>query len=331
MANNSWIQASRRGIYITPGDFWIDPNFSAPRALITHGHADHARSGHSAVMATRETLRIMEERYGGGWEEQPASYGETTRIGEVEVRFVPAGHILGSAQIVVDYQGQRVVFSGDYKRRADPTCAPFEVVPCDIFVTEATFALPVFRHPPVEHEIRKLLDALEDEDVGSVLVGAYSLGKAQRVIMELRAAGHHAPIYYHGAMAKLCALYQEVGLDLGDIRPVAGTDRKLMAKHIIIAPPSALNDRWSRNLPEPLTAMASGWMGIRQRARQRTVELPLVISDHADWDELTRTIEEVNPRELWITHGRDDALMRWCELGQRKARPLDIGGREEED
>ncbi|MGD9809778.1 MAG: ligase-associated DNA damage response exonuclease [Sphingobium sp.] len=333
--SGSWIVPSRDGIYVEPGDFWIDPSVPKPRALVTHGHADHARSGHGAVMATAETLGIMAVRYGEATGGQAAAYGETTRIGDVEVRFVPAGHIMGSAQIVLDYAGakgtERVVVSGDYKRRADPTCPPFEPVACDIFVSEATFALPIFRHPPMSQEIKKLLAALRDNAERCVLVGAYALGKAQRLIMELRAAGYHETIWLHGAMQKLCDLYRDFGCDLGDLSLVTPENKKSLRGALILCPPSALNDRWSRGLPDPLTAMASGWMGIRQRARQRNVELPLVISDHADWEELTATVEEVDPAELWITHGRDDALSRWCELHQRKARPLDLAGRDEED
>ncbi|MBB6124244.1 putative mRNA 3-end processing factor [Sphingobium subterraneum] len=327
----SWIKPFPQGIYVEPGDFWIDPSAPVDRALVTHGHADHARSGHKAVMATSGTLAIMAVRYGEAGVTQVADYGTQQRVGDVDVRFVPAGHVLGSAQIVLEHQGERVVVSGDYKRRPDPTCAPFEPVPCDIFVTEATFGLPVFRHPDTVDEIAKALATLADNPDRCVLIGAYALGKAQRVIMELRAAGHDAPIYLHGAMQKLCDLYREFGCDLGDLRPVTAQNKADLRGAIILCPPSALNDRWARALPDPVTAMASGWMRIRQRARQRNVELPLILSDHADWDELTQTIRQVDPGEVWITHGREDALLRWCALHQRRARALDLVGREDED
>ncbi len=151
------------------------------------------------------------------------------------------------------------------------------------------------------------------------------------MIAELRGAGWDAPIYIHGALERMCALYAAHGVDLGELRLVSETDKVAMAGQIVIAPPSALNDRWSRRLPDPVTAMASGWMRVRQRARQRMVELPLVISDHADWDELTATIAEVNPKESWITHGSEDGLLRWCELTQRKARALHLVGRDLEE
>ena len=326
----SWIDPRPEGIYIPAADAWIDPSRPKPRALVTHGHADHARGGHGAVLATAATLAIMDARY-GPQNGQPISYGETVTIGDVAIRFVPAGHVLGSAQIVLDHAGERIVVSGDYKRRPDPTCAPFEPVPCDVFVTEATFALPVFRHPDTGSEIGRLLASLHGNPDRCVLVGAYALGKAQRLIRELRDRGHADPIYLHGAMQRLCDLYVAFGVDLGTLVPAAGIKAAEMRGHIVVAPPSALNDRWSRRLPDPITAMASGWMRVRQRARQRNVELPLVISDHADWDELTETLIELAPGEVWITHGREDALAHWCMTRQIKARALELAGREDED
>jgi putative mRNA 3-end processing factor len=326
----NWIEPFPEGIYVKPADAWVDPSEPKERALVTHGHADHARGGHGAVWATPETLAIMDVRY-GQQSANPVAYGETVRMGEVEVSFVPAGHVLGSAQIVLDYRGERVVVSGDYKRRPDPTCAPFVVVPCDIFITEATFGLPVFRHPDTGAEIDRLLNRLRHEQGRCVLVGAYALGKAQRVIAELRLRGHHEPIFYHGAMERLCNLYETLGVPLGELRPVAGAKKDELVGRVIICPPSALNDRWSRRLPDPVTAMASGWMRVRQRARQKNVELPLVISDHGDWDELTRTITEVAPKEVWITHGREEALMHWCMLHQVKSRELHLVGREDDE
>ncbi|NMN05803.1 MULTISPECIES: ligase-associated DNA damage response exonuclease [unclassified Novosphingobium] len=329
----AWIRPEPQGIYLPPADAWIDPAHAVARALVTHGHADHARGGHGQTVATAATLAIMGLRYGvmpeGG---RVVDYGGSMDLdGGIRATFVPAGHVLGSAQILLERDGQRVVVTGDYKRRPDPTCAPFEVVPCDVFITEATFGLPVFRHPPIDEEIARLREALAAHPQRCVLVGAYALGKAQRLIAELRRAGHDAPIFLHGAMERMCGLYREWGIDLGDLRPVAGVAKADVMGHIVVCPPSALNDRWSRRLPDPITAMASGWMRVRQRARQRNVELPLVISDHADWDELTATITQVNPAETWITHGREEALLRWCALHQRPARALALVGYEDED
>jgi putative mRNA 3-end processing factor len=327
----SWIDPQPMGIYIPHADLWIDPSRPVPRALITHGHADHARAGHGHVWATPETLAIMHVRYGAQDDATLMPYGDVIEEAGVRISFHPAGHVLGSAQIRLEYQGKVVVISGDYKRRADPSCVRFEAIPCDVFITEATFALPVFRHPDTPSEVRKILAAQAANPDRCVLVGAYALGKAQRVILELRDLGYDGPIYIHGALEKLCALYADHGLPLGDIRPVAGTDKASLSGQIILAPPSALADRWSRRLPDPITAMASGWMRVRGRARQRGVELPIILSDHADWDELTDTILELRPREVWITHGRDDALIHWCETRQIKARALALVGREDED
>jgi putative mRNA 3-end processing factor len=274
----------------------------------------------------------MELRYATRDGATPVAYDETIRLpGGVDATFIPAGHVLGSAQILLEHAGERVVVTGDYKRRADPTCPPFEVTPCDVFITEATFGLPVFCHPPVAREIARLLKALHDHPDRCVLVGAYALGKAQRLIAELRAAGHIEPIYLHGAMERMCRLYEDFGVALGELRLVSDHSKDELRGAIVVCPPGALNDRWSRRLPDPITAMASGWMRVRQRARQRNVELPLVISDHADWGELTRTITEVDPAETWITHGREEALLRWCQLHQRRARALALVGYEDED
>jgi putative mRNA 3-end processing factor len=330
----AWIEPRREGIYIPSADAWIDPSTPQERALVTHGHADHARGGHGAVLATRETLAIMGVRY-GPQHGQPVVYGETVTLGDVTARFVPAGHVLGSAQIVLEHANsnglERIVVSGDYKRRADPTCAPFEPVPCDIFVTEATFGLPVFRHPDTGAEVDRLLESLHANPERCVLVGAYALGKAQRLIAELRLRGHDLPIYLHGALERLCGLYEEMGVDLGQLVSATAASKEQLRGKIVLAPPGALNDRWSRRLPDPITAMASGWMGVRQRARQRNVELPLVISDHADWDELTATIAELAPSEVWVTHGREEALVHWCMTRQISARALDLVGYEDED
>ncbi|MBS7669806.1 ligase-associated DNA damage response exonuclease [Croceicoccus gelatinilyticus] len=328
----SWLKPDPHGIFVEPCNAWIDPSKPVETALVTHGHADHARGGHGAVFATRETLAIMNLRYGGAGREVTVPMREPVELGcGVTATYFPAGHVLGSAQILLEHAGERVVVTGDYKRRPDPTCEPFEVVPCDIFITEATFGLPVFKHPPIAGEMRKLLDAREQRPEGCVAVGAYALGKAQRVICELRRAGYHDPIYLHGALEKMCGLYEELGVPLGELRSATGIRKDELKGEIVLCPPSALNDRWSRRLPDPVTAMASGWMRVRQRARQRNVELPLVISDHCDWDELTQTIREVDPAETWVTHGREEALLRWCQLNQRRARALAMVGYEDED
>jgi putative mRNA 3-end processing factor len=307
----TWLRPTPAGLFCEPGGFFIDPGGPVDRAVITHGHADHARPGHAAVLATPETLAIMRARMGqgSGDTQQPLRYGEELRLGEVTLRLVPAGHVLGSAQVVLDWRGSRAVVSGDYKRQADATCAPFEPIACDVFVTEATFALPVFRHPPPEGEIARLLRSLALFPDRTHVIGAYALGKAQRLISLLRQAGWDAPIWLHGALLPLCRLYESFGIALGELRPATVAEKASLRGAIVLAPPSAIADRWARRLEEPVVCMASGWMRVRQRAKQGGVELPLVISDHAEWDDLNRTIDEVGAAEVWVTHGRDDALV----------------------
>lgn len=329
----TWLVTDANGLQCLPGGFYIDPHRPVERAVVTHGHADHARPGHRAVLATPETLEIMKIRYGdeAGRDLQAVQTGEPLQINDVTVRLVPAGHVLGSAQVVIDYGAQRVVVSGDYKRRRDPTCAPFEPVVCDLFITEATFGLPVFRHDSDEAAMGRLLASVSAFPERCHVIGAYGLGKCQRVIALLREAGHEAPIWLHGALLSLCEFYQSRGVELGALRPVMGADRADLAGQIVIAPPGALRDRWSRRLPDPVSVFASGWMRVRQRARQRGVELPLVLSDHADWDELTATIDEVGAGEIWVTHGREDALVHHINQTGRIGRALALIGREDED
>ena len=261
---------SPQGLYCKLGDFHIDPVQPVARALITHGHSDHARPGHGAVLATAETLKIMAVRYPEGFAgtSQAAKLGDTMRIGAVDVTFHPAGHVLGSAQF-----------------------------------------------PGRAH-----------------LIGAYSLGKAQRVIRLLRDAGYDRPVYLHGSMERLCRLYEGEGISLGPLAPatIAKGAKGEFAGAVVICPPQEIAERWARRFPDPVPGFASGWMRIRQRAKQQNVELPLVLSDHADWDELTFTIRELAPREVWVTHGREEALVRWCGLNGIPAKPLHMVGYEDE-
>ncbi|HET7410144.1 MAG TPA: ligase-associated DNA damage response exonuclease [Paracoccaceae bacterium] len=320
------------GIFCPAGGFYIDPGRAVARAVVTHGHGDHCRPGHEALLATPETAVIARARYGTDAYRavETLDYGQPLRIGDVTVTLVPAGHVLGSAQVVVEAGAARVVVSGDYKRQADPTCRPFEPVACDLFVTEATFGLPVFRHPPVGQEIGRLLASVRRFPERCHVVGAYALGKAQRLIAELRRAGWERPIWLHGALAKLCETYEGLGVPLGPLEAATGALAGQLRGEIVIAPPGALNDRWMRRMPDSLPVAASGWMRVRQRARQRGVELALVISDHADWDELTATVRETGAAEVWVTHGAEEALIHWCRTQGTPARALHLVGRGEE-
>lgn len=333
MRSHDLLAPEPAGLFCPRGDFHIDPVRPVKRALITHGHSDHARPGHGEVLATRQTLDLMRLRYGENFAgtTQAIAYGERLTLGDVGVSFHPAGHVLGSAQIAVTCDGLRIVASGDYKDAPDPTCAPFEVVACDVFITEATFGLPVFCHPEAADEIAKLLASVRLFPERAHIVGAYSLGKAQRVITLIRAAGYDAPIYLHGAMEAITRYYQASGIALGDLRLAREATKSELAGRITLAPPLALSEVWTRRFPDPVNAFASGWMRVRARARQRGVELPLVISDHADWNGLTNTIRATGAGEVWVTHGEEDALVHWCTTQGLVARPLALVGYGEED
>jgi putative mRNA 3-end processing factor len=321
------------GVCCKIGSFHIDPVRPVDKAVITHGHSDHARAGHGAVLATQETLDLMRLRYGENFAgaTQAIRYGETVSLGGARISFHPAGHVLGSAQIAVECNGLRVVASGDYKNVPDPTCAGFELVPCDVFITEATFGLPVFRHGSPDGEIDKLLRSVGLFPERAHLVGVYSLGKAQRVIALIRQAGYDRPIYLHGALETITRYYESRGIGLGEIKPARNASKTDLAGAITLCPPSALQELWSRRFPDPVTSFASGWMRVRARARQRGVQLPLVISDHADWDGLTATIAATGASEVWVTHGQEDALVHWSVMQGLQARPLDIVGYDEEE
>ena len=320
----TWLKLLPQGLFCEPGGFFIDPVRRVERAVITHAHSDHARPGHAAVLATQATLDLMTARLGSGMARatQALGWGEVQQIGEVALWLQPAGHVLGSAQICMEYRGSRAVVSGDYKRGIDATCDAFAPVECDVFVSEATFALPVFRHPDPDAEIRRLLASVKLFPERTHIVGCYSLGKTQRLIGLLRRAGWDAPIYIHKALAPMCAVYEQHGIRLGDLRPAAVATREDLAGGIVLAPPSSQIE----HLSDPVVAMASGWMRVRQRAKQGGVELPLVISDHADWDELLATAVEVKAPEVWVTHGREDALIHALGLRGVKGRALRLVG-----
>jgi len=331
-----WIETRPEGLYVRPADLFIDPHRPVPRAAVSHGHADHARPGHGAVWATAATIAIMQTRLGDAaiGNPVPLPFGQTITLGDVRLRLEPAGHVLGSAQIVLEHAGSRVVYSGDYKRAPDPTTETFTPVPCDVFITEATFGLPVFRHPPAAQEIAKLQASLETFPERCHVIGAYALGKAQRLLGELRAMGYDRPVHLHGALLPLCQLYERFGIRLGPVQAATvgekGKPRADLVGEVVLAPPAAIADRWARRLPDPLPGMASGWMQVRGRARQRGVELPLVISDHADWDDLLATAKEVGAGEVWITHGREEALAHALEAQGIRARALSLIGFDEE-
>jgi putative mRNA 3-end processing factor len=323
-----WLKTLPDGLYCEPGGFYIDPLRPVERAVISHAHADHARPGHAHVLATQGTLAVMRTRMGperiGATQE--LAYGEPLRINGVTLSLHPAGHVLGSAQIAIEHNGAKVVVSGDYKRQPDPTCAPFEPQSCDVFITEATFGLPVFQHPAIADEIAKLLASVALFPERAHVVGCYALGKCQRLIAELRKAGYGAPIYLHGAQIPVCETYRQLGVELGELLPATVAQKAALKGAIVLAPPSAIADRWARRLEDPVTCMASGWMRIRQRAKAGGVELPLIISDHADWNDLLATVRDVGAPEVWVTHGSEEALLHALSQMQIRARALRLIG-----
>lgn len=319
-----WLIPTCQGIYCEPGRFYIDPNKPVDFAIVTHGHADHARAGHHHVLATPETLAIMATRFGEKFAQtkQALAYHQSiTHLG-VKITLLPAGHILGSAQVLLEFQSQRVIISGDYKRRYDPTCEPFTPFNCDLFVTEATFGLPVFKHPPISQELNKLISSLIEFPDRCHLVGVYALGKAQRVIASLRQLNFDRPIYLHPALTKLCELYQNLGIKQDYLIPINQVDKSQLRGEIVLAPPSALNNNGYCELPDPLLAIASGWVRIRANNKQHQTELPLIISDHADWLELNQTIDDIKPAEVWVMHGSEEALVHACLSRGYQARAM---------
>lgn len=316
---------------IIPINVFIDPQFPVEKAIITHAHADHAKSGHKKVLGTKETLEIMKIRYGKecAQEFQYLNYGQKISIDGVSITLFPAGHIIGSSQVLLEYRNHKIVVTGDYKTTKDSTTSEFELIKCDTLVTEATFGLPIFKHPNPNIEIKKVLESLETYNDTNHLIGVYALGKAQRIIKLLRENGFQDTIFIHGALKKICDYYQLNGINLGKLETIT-KDSSNYKQKIILAPPSALKDRWSRKFRNKILSQASGWMNIKQRVKQSLIEIPLIISDHSDWNELTKTIVECGAENIWVTHGREEGLVHWCKTNGLNAKPLSLKGREEE-
>jgi len=305
------VEATPSGLYCAAGDFYIDPWRPVARAVITHGHGDHARSGMGEYHGTADGLPILRWRLG----EQvyhAYAYGEAFTLAAARVSLHSAGHVLGSAQVRIEVDGEVWVVSGDYKRQYDPTCAPFEVVPCDTFVTEATFGLPVYRWPATSDVARDIVawrDACAARGETAILY-CYALGKAQRVLAELK-RWTDRPAFVHGAIANGVDVYRAAGIDLLATQAVGETPRGAdFAGELVIAPPSAAGSAWLRRFRRAQQGFASGWMRIRGNRRRRNVDRGFVISDHADWPDLLRTVRETGATRVIATHGNTDALVR---------------------
>jgi len=311
------ITLTERGLYCERGDFYIDPWRPVKRAVITHAHADHAYQGHGSNLVAEEGKTLFRIRLDHGANITTQRYGEVRDINGVKVSFHPAGHILGSAQVRVEHKGEVWVISGDYKLTPDPTCAAFEPVKCHHFVTEATFALPIYRWTPTEQifeDINEWWRRNIEREKASVLF-AYSLGKSQRVMSGIdRSLGR---IYTHGSVERLTQVYREASVDLPPTEYAGSvTNRKDFTGSLIIAPPSAQGSTWLRRFGSHSTGFASGWMMVRGARRQRAVDRGFVLSDHADWPELLTAIKASEAETVYVTHGFIIELVRYLnEIG----------------
>lgn len=305
------LKLTKQGLYCAPGDFYIDPWGKVDTAILTHGHGDHARSGMKNYIAVHESEHILRKRL-GAVELKTYAYGEVFQLGEVTVSLHPAGHILGSAQVRIEYQNEVWVFTGDFKRDLDLTCEPFEVIPCDVFISEATFSLPVYRWPDFRSEMKDVYEwwmKNRAEGFNSVLC-CYALGKAQRIIAGLRELTNE-PIWVHGTVDELNQSYAKTGMSWEEVFKVPLEGKEKIQGGLILCPPSALGSTWHKRLTPKKVAFASGWMRIRGNRRRKGYERGFVISDHADWPSLIRTVKETGCRKVYFTHGHTDAIVRF--------------------
>lgn len=308
----SMIVATNKGLYCPAGDFYIDPWRPVEKAVVTHAHSDHARRFNTQYYCVNRGSGILRYRLGDDISINALEYGEVVKFSNVEVSLHPAGHILGSAQVRVAHGGEVWVVSGDYKRDPDPTCEPFEVIPCDTFITESTFGLPIYSWTPdteVFDAINSWWRKNRDEGKASLLLG-YSLGKAQRLLLGVdRSIG---PIYTHGAIEPINEIYRLSGIPLPETTRVPLTKQKMdYSGALIVAPPAVLGSAWTRRFGTVSTAFASGWMRIRGMRRRHAVDRGFTLSDHADWHSLLRTIKETGAEKILVTHGYSDVLVRY--------------------
>ncbi|MEB3321298.1 MAG: ligase-associated DNA damage response exonuclease [Synechococcaceae cyanobacterium] len=300
------------GLYCPAADAWIDPWRPVPRALLTHAHADHARPGCGRYWAVGAGEGILRRRLGRAIDLRSVPYGAQLRIGGARVSFHSAGHVLGSAQIRLEAGGESWLVSGDYKRDADPSCAPFEPVGADVLITEATFGLPIYRWRPGREVAGEILSWWRAAPERPSLLFCYAFGKAQRQLAERAALGVEEEVLLHGAVQALMAPYREQGIPMPPTRPVSAVPREApLAGRLVIAPPSAHRSPWMKRFPRPQTAFASGWMAVRGARRRRGFGRGFVLSDHADWPGLLRTVRQSGARQIYVTHGHAETLARY--------------------
>lgn len=311
-ALTSLIEVSPQGLYCPPGQFHIDPWSRVDLAITTHGHADHARSGSRRYLTATPGKAIVQERVGANATVDALDYGAPCEINSVRVSLHPAGHLLGSAQVRIEHAGEVVVVSGDYKTDPDPTCAPFEAVPCDVFITECTFGLPVYRWPDAAAEFAEInawwrANQLRKE---TSVIFAYALGKAQRVLAGLDAS--IGTIYAHGAVRKFVDVYRAAGVDLPEITDIPPRAVRVGdGRGMVLAPPSAAGSTWLRKFGSRRTAFASGWMQVRGARRRRHADRGFVISDHADFEGILGAIRATGAKRIGVTHGATAPLARY--------------------
>ncbi|HVF39746.1 MAG TPA: ligase-associated DNA damage response exonuclease, partial [Gemmatimonadaceae bacterium] len=313
MTRPELLRTTDRGLYCEAGDFHIDPWLPVDRALITHGHGDHARWGSRSYAAAQESRRVLETRLGPASIIETYEYGEELSMNGVRVSFHPAGHILGSAQIRVEHRGEVWVVSGDYKIEPDPTCRAFEAVSCHTFVTESTFGLPIYRWTPQSDTFAEIAEwwRANAEAGRASIIFAYALGKAQRVLAGLSMFGEGS-FYTHGAVERLNKDYRDTGISLPATTYVASMPRDHdWSGALIVAPPSASGSTWMRRFGAASTAFASGWMRVRGARRRRAVDRGFVVSDHVDWPALMSAIESTGAQRVLVTHGYRDPVVRF--------------------
>jgi len=307
------VESSADEIHCPAGGFHVDPCRPVALAVITHAHADHVRGGCGRYLCSVPGVELLRQRLGPSADILPLPYRRRLPLGAVELSLHPAGHILGSAQVRIEGRGEVWVASGDYKRDPDPTCAPFEVVPCDVFITEATFARPAFRWPPPAEVFAEMLEWWRDNRRRGLvsLVACYSLGKAERILAELGGLGAEQ-IWIHGALARPVEAYRRAGIELPAtpiVRPAGRRPRRLGGE-LILAPPAARGGAWMERVAPDLTGFASGWMSLPDVGRRHRGGRGFILSDHADWPGVLRTVDETGARRVLVAHGDAAELVR---------------------
>ena len=318
------IQLTPKGLYCPAAGAWIDPWRPVPRALITHAHADHAHPGSGEYWAVASSEGVLRQRLGQGIALQDVPYGQELQIGEATVSFHSAGHVLGSAQVRISAGDETWLISGDYKRDPDPSCEPFQSVPADVLITEATFGLPVYRWRPGQEVAAEIAAWWKAAPERTSILFCYAFGKAQRLLAELRQLGLADEVLLHGAVQTLMAPYRQQGIAMLPTRPVSELPRsEPLAGRLVLAPPSAHRSVWMKRFKSPQTGFVSGWMAVRGARRRHGYERGFVLSDHADWDGLLATVRQSQAQQVYVTHGQGDVLARYLrEVEGISADPL---------